>query len=185
MSLARPHKPALRPAVTDDPDNPRAFRDVLGWFATGVAVVTARLANGGAIGVTVNSFTSVSLDPPMVLFCLGNQARALSAFQEAGAFAVNILAAGQQDWAIRFATVPEDWRGVPTVSWVTGAPIIVGCVAALDCALHAEHDGGDHRILVGHVVRLNCEAAGTPLVYHRGGYAALADDGPAATLRPL
>ena len=185
MSLARPHRPELRPAVADDPNNPRAFRDVLGWFATGVAVVTARLASGGAIGVTVNSFTSVSLDPPMVLFCLGNQARTLSAFQDAGAFAINILASGQQDWAVRFATEAQDWRGVPTVSWVTGAPIIVGCVAALDCALHADHDAGDHRILIGHVLRLNCEAAGAPLVYHRGDYVGLADDTLTPTLKPL
>lgn len=148
----------------------RAFRDAMGRFVTGVAVATTRLPDGAPIGVTINSFTSVSLDPPLVLFCLDRRARTLPIFQSAGFFAVNVLAADQRDCSTRFARRADDWDGVPHGTWVTGAPVIGGCVAACDCTVESLYDGGDHVILVGRVQRIKAAAEREPLVYHRGRY---------------
>lgn len=151
--------------------SPGDFRAVLGRFATGVTIVTARAAGGEPVGLTVNSFTSVSLDPPLVLFCLDRTAGSLPAFEAAQGFAVNILGADQEAVSTRFAD-PEAARfsvdGVET--WSTGSPILSDAVAALDCTVHARHDGGDHVILVGRVQRLAVMSEGEPLVYWRGGY---------------
>ncbi|HET8725871.1 MAG TPA: flavin reductase family protein [Alphaproteobacteria bacterium] len=138
---------------------------------TGVAVATTRTDEEGLIGVTINSFTSVSLDPPMVLFCLERRARTLPAFQEAGFFAVNVLAADQQAHSVRFSRRADDWDGVGHSIWSTGAPIIDGCVAACDCTVDALYDGGDHVILIGRVQRIAAATEREPLVYHRGRYA--------------
>ena len=151
----------------------RRFRDALGQFVTGVTLVTARAGAADRVGVTVNSFTSVSLDPPLVLFCLGRQAQSLPVILSARSFAVNVLGRDQQAIAERFATNPRAWADLDTQSWVTGAPILRDVPAALDCQLHATHDGGDHVIVIGRVVQLDAADDAAPLGYHRGRYVAV------------
>lgn len=152
----------------------RAFRDTLGCFATGVCIVSATDKEGRPVGLTVNSFTSVSLDPPLVLFCLDNRSESLTAFLEAPGFALSILSADQQALSNRFARDPAAtrWDGVAAVTGKGGAPLIQGALAALDCSLHAIHPGGDHTILVGRVLGY-ANQKGAPLLYYRGAYAAL------------
>jgi flavin reductase (DIM6/NTAB) family NADH-FMN oxidoreductase RutF len=154
--------------------DPSAFRAVLGRYATGVTIVTTRGADRRPSGLTVNSFTSVSLDPPLVLFCLDRAAGSEPAFAAADCFAVNILAAGQAAVSARFAD-PEATRFVHegTTVWETGAPILTQALAALDCRVHARYDGGDHVILVGRVMRAEILHDDRPLVYWRGEYRGL------------
>lgn len=154
----------------------RDFRDALGRFATGVTVVTARHADGRLVGVTVNSFTSVSLDPPLILFCLDREAASLAAFQDVGRFAVNILAEGQEELSVRFAAPLSDrWDGVATTASENGSPALDSALATLDCDLDRVVDGGDHLILIGRVTALRESAEGQrPLVYFRGQYRGLA-----------
>ncbi|UEM05432.1 flavin reductase family protein [Skermanella rosea] len=150
----------------------RAFRNALGCFATGITVITTANDAGEAFGLTANSFSSVSLDPPLVLFCLARSSNALDAFTASGRFAVNVLAETQRDLSVRFSTAIGDrWDGVEWEAWETGAPILKGCLASLDCTTEAVHDGGDHVILVGRVKRLSSLADGKPLLYYKGDYA--------------
>lgn len=153
----------------------RDFRDALGRFVTGVTVVTTRAADGKPVGVTINSFTSVSLDPPLVLFCLDVRSRCLPAFEACGGFAVHVLGADQRDWSVRFAGGGDRWDGIGSTAWETGAPIIEGCLAVFECRLEAVHDGGDHTILVGRVIRLASGRNRRPLAYHLGRYTAVED----------
>ena len=155
--------------------DPSAFRAVLGRYATGVAVVTARGPEGVPVGLTVNSFTSVSLDPPLVLFCIGRSAGSEPVFATADSFAVNILATTQAAVSTRFAD-PASERFVEdrTVEWATGAPVLADAMAALECRVHARYDGGDHVIMVGRVLRAEVLEDTSPLVYWRGRYRALA-----------
>lgn len=153
----------------------RTFRHALGAFATGIAVITTVTGKGQAIGVTVNSFSSVSLDPPLVQFCLGRTAMSLDAFSTAKTFAVNILAADQQDLSIRFSRRDQEerWDGVAFEQWESGAPILKGCLSNLECDREHVYDGGDHVIIIGRVRRLITNDSGSPLLYFRGGYAEL------------
>ncbi|MGQ9369956.1 flavin reductase family protein [Azospirillum sp. A39] len=153
----------------------RAFRNALGTFATGITVITTRCPDGTPVGVTVNSFSSVSLDPPLVLFCLGRESRSFDVLAHGTCFAVNVLAEEQQELSARFSRGDEQdrWEGIEVERWETGAPILRGCLANLDCTKEAVHDGGDHVILVGRVRRLGAREAGNPLLYFRGGYARL------------
>ena len=153
----------------------REFRDALGQFVTGVTVVTTRSEDGAPLGVTINSFTSVSLRPPMVLFCLDARSRYLDAFAQAGCFAVHVLAADQRDWSVRFAGSGDRWDGLGSTSWETGAPIIEGCLGVFECRLAAIHDGGDHKIFLGDVIRLSGGDDRRPLAYHLGRYTAVED----------
>ncbi|MEQ8818108.1 MAG: flavin reductase family protein [Thalassobaculum sp.] len=156
------------------PIDPSDFRAVLGRYATGVTIVTTRGADSRPTGLTVNSFTSVSLDPPLVLFCLDRAAGSGPAFAAADCFAVNILAAGQAQKSARFAD-PVAARFVDdgVTTWETGAPILSDALAALDCRVHARHDGGDHVILVGRVLRAQVMRDEAPLLYWRGDYRGL------------
>jgi flavin reductase (DIM6/NTAB) family NADH-FMN oxidoreductase RutF len=157
--------------------DPRAFRDAMGRFVTGVCVATTLDPEDKPVGVTVNSFTSVSLDPPLVLFCLEKTARTRPAFEAAGRFAVNVLGEAHRDLSTRFAKAPTDWTGVAAATAATGVPVLTEALTVLDCRTEAIHEGGDHLILVGRVVRLISDPGETrPLVYHRGGYAQLAGD---------
>ena len=151
---------------------PRILRDALGCFATGVTVVTTIAANGDPIGLTANSFTSVSLDPPLILFSLARTSANLQTFEKAGKFAVNVLHIGQQPVGGKFAS-----RGVARfdgVDWAmrddNGSPILAGSLASFDCHTHAVHDGGDHIIFIGHVDHAWFEPHRDPLLYFRGKF---------------
>lgn len=147
----------------------RTLRDALGCFGTGVTVVTTFDDHRRPIGLTANSFTSVSLDPPLVLFCLGRNSRYFGQFERAEWFAINVLHIGQQPSSDRFATSREDrfagieWSG-------DRAPMLEGSLASLQCVMHDVHDGGDHIIVVGRVTEARFEPRRDPLLYFRGKY---------------
>ena len=131
----------------------RDFRRALGTFATGVTVVTSLTEEGEPFGFTANSFTSVSLEPPLVLVCLAKSAAGCAIFEAAGRFAINILADSQRDVSQVFASKGADKFGA--VEWrtgLTGAPILAGVAAHLDCVTHETVDAGDHVILIGRVI---------------------------------
>lgn len=152
----------------------RAFRDAIGRFTTGVAVATCRASDGTQVGLTVNSFNSVSLDPPLVLFSVDRKARSCPQFAAAGNFAINILRADQTGLSRIFSSpdLPR-WEGVAVTTLATGAPVLIEALASFDCRTVAAHDGGDHVIFVGRVEQLNA-AKGDPLLYFRGAYRELA-----------
>ncbi len=151
---------------------PRVLRDALGCFGTGVTVVTSVDATGEPLGLTANSFTSVSLDPPLILFSLAKSSANLAAFQQAGRFAVNVLHIGQQPLANRFAR--RDVARFDDVDWAYraegGSPILAGSLASFDCTTYAVHDGGDHVIFIGEVKHAWFEPHRDPLLYFRGKY---------------
>ena len=151
--------------------DPRTLRDALGCFATGVTVVTCFDADGSPFGLTANSFTSVSLDPPLLLVCVHKQAACASALTEVEHFAVNVLQAEQQPASIRFSTRTEDRFGVN--DWTRGefgAPVLRESLCVFECARDAVHDGGDHHILIGRVVKASFDAHLDPLLFFRGRY---------------
>ena len=178
------------PAMTDpleegDPAlDPRAFRRCAGQFATGVTIVTT-LVDGRPVGVTANSFSSLSMDPPLVLWSIGRSARSFEAFQATSSFAINILSAAQIDLSQRFSSALEDkFTDLDWQAGIVGAPVLPGVVAVLECDAETRFDGGDHVILVGRV-RSYRRYPGTSLVYAQGRYA-LAEDHPAlATATPV
>lgn len=136
------------------PPEPSAMRQVCGHFTTGVTVVTS-LLDGQWVGATVNSFTSVSLDPPWVLFCLRHDSRLLAAVRASGTFAVSILRAHQGPLAMGFAAPgPTDFGGVDCLHGAGGAPILRGAIGYLECEVAEEYHGGDHRIVIGAVTSL-------------------------------
>lgn len=150
------------------------MRTVLGHFATGVTVITA-MAEGEPVGIAANSFTSVSLDPPLVLFCAGKSSSTWPLIQKSGAFAVNVLGEHQEDISRLFASKDADrFAGVGFHTGATGSPVLTGALSFLDCRIHAEHDAGDHVIVVGRVVDLGLLEESPPLVFFRGGYNRLA-----------
>ena len=156
----------------------RAFRNALGSFATGVTVVTARDAAGGLTGLTVNSFASVSLDPPLVLWSLSLYTPALAVFEHCSHYAVNVLAADQFDLSTRFAKSGDErldnmFADLEFDSGRAGAPLLHGCCARFECRNEARHAGGDHRIFVGAVERYDYQDR-PPLVFHGGQYRRLA-----------
>ena len=151
--------------------NSDQFRDVMGRFATGVTVVTT--SNQGRLeGLTASAFSSVSLEPPLVLVCIGKDSSCYGAFSGGSFFAINILSAEQTGLSVRFSSdVGDRFEGVAHETWVTGAPILAGAIAAVDCTLYAVYDGGDHSILVGRVERLGpIRKDADPLIYYRGAY---------------
>src|SRR5690348_7593475 len=151
--------------------DPRTLRDALGCFATGVTVVTCLDENDRPAGLTVNSFTSVSLDPPLLLVCLAKTAVSAPALTSAPFFAINVLQTGQQPASIRFSTRDEDRFG--TTPWScggAGAPILEESLGVFECERFAVYDGGDHHILVGRVVKASFDASLDPLLYFRGRY---------------
>jgi flavin reductase (DIM6/NTAB) family NADH-FMN oxidoreductase RutF len=149
----------------------RTLRDALGCFATGVTVVTCLKPDGAPAGLTVNSFTSVSLDPPLLLVCLYKQAASAPALVEASHFAINVLQTGQQPASIRFSTRHEDRFGAtPWACGEAGAPILEDSLGVFECERFAVYDGGDHHILVGRVVKASFDASLDPLLYFRGSY---------------
>ena len=154
---------------------PRDFRDTVGCFATGITIITTIEADGSPIGLTANSFTSLSLDPPMVLFCLDHNVASFDAFKTDGHFAVNVLSTEQKDLSNRFAkSGAEKWDGVTFDTWDTGSPILPGCVASMECKVSSISEGGDHVIVIGEVLRMERAPADVmPLLYFRGRYSNL------------
>lgn len=157
---------------TPGPETARLLRDALGRFATGVTVVTAASA-AGPVGITANSFTSVSLDPPLVLWCPARGSRRFVHFADAAHFSIHVLGAEQMDLARRFASGPGTFDAPNDALSPEGVPHLRGVLARFDCALHAAHDGGDHSIVVGRVLR-GALRDGAPLVFSAGGYGGFA-----------
>ena len=152
----------------------RSLRDALGEFATGVAVVTARGGDGQPVGVTINSFASVSLEPPLVLWSLGLHSPSLAAFESCSHYAVNILAADQVEFSQRFSQAQEDrFAGIATMPGAGGTPLLPGCSAWFECRNEIRYPGGDHLSLVGFVENFRREPK-APLVFHGGRYRELA-----------
>jgi flavin reductase (DIM6/NTAB) family NADH-FMN oxidoreductase RutF len=151
--------------------NAKELRDALGRFATGVTVITT-VTPGGPLGITANSFASLSLDPPLVLWSPARTSSRFAAFEAASHFAVHVLAEDQRALAEHFALKGDGFERFGFAPGLGGAPLLDGCAARLECRHAARFDGGDHLICVGEVLRL---ATGDrpPLVFHRGGYRGL------------
>ena len=168
-SLGGVSGPASAPAVS-----PAAMRDVLGHFATGVVVVTARAHDGTLLGFTCQSFVSLSLDPPLVSFAPARTSTTWGRIRDVGAFCVNVLAADHTELSTGFArsgsSTVDKFAGVDWCPAPSGAPVLEGVIAWVDCTLWAEHDGGDHTIVVGRVHDLGADPARLPLLFYRGSY---------------
>ena len=155
------------------------FRQVLGSFATGVTLVTTRTP-GPAYGMTANAFSSVSLDPPLVLVCASRTAQGREWIESNRAFAVNILAADQEEMSNFFASSdrPRDsvaFQQFPYREGPSGSPILDGVLGYLDCELHSSHEEGDHAILIGRVLELGHDPDAAPLLFFRGRYRQIAE----------
>lgn len=149
----------------------RVLRDAMGCFATGVTVVTTRDENDQPVGLTANSFTSVSLDPPLILFCLAKASTSLERFRAAPHFAVNVLHIGQQPTSGVFARAASDrFQGVAWETWDSGAPILSNSLASFECDADQVVDAGDHLVFIGRVTRARFEPHRDPLLYFRGKY---------------
>ncbi|MEL6127087.1 MAG: flavin reductase family protein [Pseudomonadota bacterium] len=152
------------------PEDKAALRRALGTFATGVTIVTATAPDGTPAGFTANSFTSVSLEPPLLLVCLAHTAVSYRLFCETESFAVNVLEEGQEETAKRFATRGADkFEQTPWKPGTRGAPLIDGSLARFDCAMHARVEAGDHDILMGRVLGFSVHD-GAALLYHQGAF---------------
>jgi len=162
-----------------DFDN-RAFRDALGAFPTGIAVITAAFQEVSHIGITVNSFTSVSLDPPLVLWCIDRRSRRYPHFAQALGFTVSILGSGHREVSKRLAQAGEhNLDGIALIPTLLGPPALADSLAIFECARESVQDAGDHAILIGRVLRFaRHDGAGAPLVYFQGKYGALAQEEP-------
>ena len=146
------------------------FRSALSRFASGVTVVTTKDAAGRLHGITVSAFSSVSLDPPLILICIERSAGSHHVFQESGVFVVNILSSEQQELSDRFASqMPERFDGVDMTLNIDGIPILANCLANLECRVKLTADGGDHSIFVGEVETASVYE-GDPLIYFRSDY---------------
>ena len=155
------------------PVSQELFRKVLGHFATGVTVVTMRQASGEPWGFTVSAFSSVSLEPPLVLVCVGKESTSFEPMEQASHFAVNFLTENQEEISRRFASkTPDRFSGVAYSEGAHGTPLITGCLGFVECKKVASHIHGDHAIVVGEVLEAKAEG-GKPLLYYRGSYARL------------
>ena len=162
-----------QPPSGDGVVDPRTMRDVLGHFASGVTVVTAQ-GEEGPIGFTCQSFSSLSLDPPLVVIALARTSRTWPRLRELGRFCVNVLAEDQTDLSVAFARSGADkFAGVPWRPSRTGQPVLQGVVAWIDCELWAEYDGGDHTLVAARVLDLGADPGRRPLLFHRGAYGLL------------
>ncbi|MCW0201652.1 MAG: flavin reductase family protein [Rhodanobacter thiooxydans] len=157
-------------AMNNPARDSRAFRDALGLFATGITIVTTRAPNGDPVGLTVNSFNSVSLDPPLVLWSLMCGSPSEEAFRACTHYAIHVLGAHQQSLSSRFAGSREQrFAGLATGQGLGDAPLLEGCLARFECRNDIQYAGGDHLIFVGRVERFE-RSAGDPLLYFGGGY---------------
>jgi flavin reductase (DIM6/NTAB) family NADH-FMN oxidoreductase RutF len=149
------------------------FRRACGRFATGVTIASVFDSAGSPHGLTVSSFTSVSLEPPLILICLGHAVTVIDHFRAASHFGINVLTEHQRDLSERFARKGEDrFNGIPWERGETGVPLIPGVLAAIECSTHHRIRSGDHDIFIGEMVRAKV-ADGEPLIYFAGGYRGL------------
>ena len=163
----------------------RSFRRALGHFPTGVCVVTSQV-DGARVGMTVNSFNSLSLEPPLILFSIDAGTTSLPLWRKAKGYAVNVLAENQKDLSDRFAkTRSNKWEGTSYADGLFGAPLLPGVAAALECAAWATHAGGDHVLFIAEVKRFRMSEDRRPLVFSKGRYAKLHETEFAASLWPL
>ena len=154
----------------------RAFRNAAGCFPTGVAVVTTLMPGKAPIGVTVNSFTSVSLDPPLVLWCLDRKSDRFETFTKSAVYAICLLDVAHEAVSSRLAKQgAHSLEGIDLVPTELGPPALADALAVFECEKEAIHEAGDHVILVGRVVRFGRSESGEPLVFHKGRYNALAN----------
>jgi len=168
-------KAGIDPCLSDDAR--RQFRNTLGQFATGVTAMTTLAPNGERIGITVSSFNSLSLDPPLILWSLARSASSFPCFQVRQPFAVNVLSADQEHLARQFARVgAEKFEGVGLHTGLDQVPLIEGCVVYLECLTEARYPGGDHDIIVGRVRRIY-NIGKAPLLFHGGILRSLRDMG--------
>ena len=160
--------------VVLDADAQRRFRNALAMFATGVAVITAPRAGEVPVGITVASFNSVSLDPPLVLFSVDRRCLSLADLRSAPRYAVNVLAEAQQDLSNRFARASSGkWDGIDFGNVSDSHVLLPDTLATFECEPYAMHDGGDHVIFIGRVVRHQARHDGRPLIFFGGKYRAL------------
>ncbi len=153
--------------------NGRELRQVLGCYPTGVAVIATRAAQGSVVGLTCNSFTSVSLSPPLVLWSLALYSPSLPAFLEAPYFSINVLSVAQVDLSRRFsAPVADRFDGVSHTAGIGDVPLIADCAAQLECRNETRHYLGDHVVFIGHILRC-ARFTHRPLVFAEGQYGAL------------
>ena len=153
-----------------------AFRRCLGCFATGVTIITTIGPDGELIGNTANSFNSLSLDPPLILWSLGQQAHSLKAYMSADHFAVNVLRKGQEHLSDQFATAKGNkWQAIDYELGQTGCPILPTSLAVFECKVASTYRGGDHVIFVGEVIKFDFDPQGTPLLFYRGKYHQVGD----------
>ena len=151
--------------------SPLEFRASLAMFATGVTIVTARTPAGELVGLTANSFNSVSLSPPLVLWSLSQAAGSMAALSKGSQYAINVLAADQKELAMRFASKREDrWAGVQFTEGVSGSPLLVGAAASFECFNRSRYEEGDHVIFVGEVERCSHRKGAAPLLFHGGKF---------------
>lgn len=157
-------------------DSLLAFRACLGQFATGVTVITCRAADGHPCGITANSFSSVSLDPPLILWNIAKSSNSLQAYLDAPSFAVHVLAEDQEDLSVHFARTDHTlFDGIRHSVSGRGVPLLPDCAAIFECSTYATYDAGDHHIILGEVERM-CWHQARPLLFFRGNYRRLARD---------
>lgn len=155
----------------DREEGARALRDAFGCFTTGVTVVTTRTAEGQPVGFTANSFASVSLDPPLALTSIDFKSNSLPHLEASKVFAVNVLHVDQQELARKFTAKTGDrFEGVDLETWSSGVPILKGCMANFELETHHAFDAGDHRVIVGRILKVRYDPGHEPLVFLRGRY---------------
>lgn len=172
-------------AATEAVFDTRAFRQALGQFPTGVCIVTT-VVDGQRLGMTISSFNSLSLDPPLILFSIDRRAASLALWEKAEAYGVNVLAENQKELSGRFArSLANKWENVNCVEGLRGVPVLAGTIALFECLAFARHAGGDHILFIAEVKRFRAQADRRPLVFGKGRYASLEPTEFAAPLWPL
>ncbi len=156
-------------AFEPGPGSQRDLRRALGRFATGITVITCDSALG-PLGITANSFASVSLDPPLVLWSPAKSSARFEAFTEARHYAIHVMAQDQVEDCLRFTRSGDDWDGIAWERGPNGVPVISHCLARFDCERQAVHEGGDHAIVVGRVLSVKRGTGGKPLLFADGSY---------------
>lgn len=155
----------------------REFRHALGHFPTGVAIVTTRTPEGRPVGLTINSFSSLSLEPPLIIWSLSNQSPNLSVFENCNYFAINVISQELVDAALGFASskIEDKFALVSHIDGEEGVPLLDNCVATFVCENYRQHEGGDHTLFIGRVVRHSALTEHEPAVFHRGKFTRLSN----------